>query len=146
MPSRTTRVIEEHCSLHVTVLTNSLYISFWSQSSGSEPNFSWVFCEDIWWEFIYSSVVSPVEVISVNWGKSLPEWSVRRSAWPLSGTWAFPGQHLSSTLSCSVCRMCRCSGWTSQGTGLEPNDMNKHKTIHSILDILYTLCQDLKID
>lgn len=76
-------------------------------------------------QFVYLFVFTVAEVISANWGKSLPEWSVHQPPWPLSGTWAFPGQPLFSTPSCLVCHMCHCSGWTSQGTELAPDDTSK---------------------
>lgn len=120
---------EKHCTLPIMVLTNSLYISFWSQSSGAEPNLSWVFCGEI--IIIKNDKGAWYTMISV-WLKlyqtSLPEWSAHPSVWPLSGTWALPGRYLFSTLSCLVCRMCRYSEWTSQGTELKPGE--KNKTIH----------------
>lgn len=82
---------------------------------------------DVYGQFVYSSVFTVAEAISANWGKRLPEWSVHQPAWPSSGTWAFPGQPLFSTLSCLVCHMYRCSGWTSQGTELEPDTSEKHQ-------------------
>lgn len=111
--------------------TKSLYISFWSQSSGSWSNFSFVFWKKTYpkeqfisvlfmSQFCHSNVHAFPILQTLSQAMDSPKYSEPLCWCIWSGTLAFPVQCLSYSPTCSVCRRCRSLGLTNLKTVWEP--------------------------